>query len=244
MTGKLTERFLRHTASLALAGTLALGGTALNAQTSTFTFVGETAGDNVSLLLGDADFVFGLGQLRPVVGLQAFVVMDEATDAATLWTLTPSAGLRWAQPGGFLQGKLGYAWANTEGDSGVPFFGGGESGVTTSLHGEFWGDGRFGFQTIGFYNWGADYAWTRARGTARVFPTADGGVNLGAEAGWQGHTGAADQDYGAVMIGPVLQWVMPHVTAGVGTGWKNVTGSLVDEQSTWYARLELTFSPF
>lgn len=237
-----TNRLIRSTAAFGIAAAVALGGAeALKAQTSTFTFVGETAGDDVHLLLGDADFVFGLGELRPVVGLQGFIVVDDFVDQ-TLWAVTPSAGLRWAQPTGFLQGKVGYQWVNE--DPVTPFFGGGESGVTTSLHGEFWGDGRFGAQAIGVYNWGADYAWTRARGTARIFPTADGGVNLGVEGGWQGHTGAAEADYGAVMIGPVLQWVMPNVTAGVGAGWKNVTGTVRPEESTWYGRLELVFSPF
>jgi hypothetical protein len=242
----VTARIAPSATALGAAAAIALGGAdRLAAQNATFTFVGETAGDDVSLLLGDADFLFGLGQIRPVIGLQAYVIMDEATDAATMWALTPSVGLRFAQPTGFFQGKVGYAWTNVEADARVPFFGGGETGVTSSLHGEYWGDGRFGLQGIGFYNWGANYLWSRGRATARVFRTADGGVNLGGEAGWQGHAGGdTELDYSATMFGPVVQWVMPNVTAGIGAGWKNTSGALQDNASTWYARLELSFTPF
>lgn len=247
----MSGQFVKH--AMALAGALLLSGlitlgTAVGAgaQSPTITLVGETAGDDVSLLLGDADFVFGFGQLRPVVGLQSYVVMDEATDASTVWGVTPSVGLRFAMPTGFLQGKVGYAW--TSEDARAPFFGGGESGVTTSLHGEHWGDGRFGLQGIAAHNWGAEYLWTRARGTVRVLPSPSGSINAGIEGGWQGHTrsesGVADPNYSATMFGPLVQWASPNVIGTLGGGWKNSSGGLLDDDlSTWYARVELTFTP-
>jgi hypothetical protein len=229
-----------------LSGLIALGAASgASAQTPTITFVGETAGDDVSLLLGDADFVFGLGQIRPVVGIQTYVVMDEATDAASVWGVTPSVGLRFAMPAGFLQGKVGYAW--TSEDARAPFFGGGASGLATSLHAEHWGDGRFGLQGIAAHNWGAEYLWTRARGTVRLMPTAAGSFNAGIEGGWQGHTGTdsvTDPNYSATMFGPLVQWAMPNVIGTLGAGWKNASGgALTDDVSTWYGRVELTFTP-
>lgn len=235
--------------ALALAGAVALGSAAgLNAQ-ATFTFAGETAGDDVSLLVGDADFVFGANQLRPVVGLQSHVVMDEATDARTLWAIAPSVGLRYAMPTGFLQGKVGYSWTDAEDGEGTPYFGGGETGVFTSIHGEHWGDGRVGLQGIASHNWDAGYLWTRARGTIRVFPFESGSIHAGVEGGWQGHTRSqdelADPNFSAVLVGPLLQWVTPHVIGTVGGGWKQSSGGLLEEdESTWYARVEFTFTPW
>jgi hypothetical protein len=253
MLGRIVRNVGKTAGALAVAAAVALGGAAsLDAQGATFTFVGETAGDDVTLLLGDADFVFGAGQLRPVVGLQSFVVMDEGTDSRTLWAVTPAVGLRYALPTGFFQGKLGYAWMDTDEGVSTPIFGGGKTGVTTTLHGEHWGDGRLGLQGIAAHNWGAEYLWTRARGTVRVLPSPSGSIHAGLEGGWQGHTrsqGAADEfaepNYSATMVGPILQWVTPSVIGGLGGGWKQSSGGLLEEdQSTWYAKVELTFTPW
>jgi hypothetical protein len=243
MSGRVTD-FTRFFGAVALIMAVAAG--SAKAQSATFTFVGETAGDDISMLLGEADFVFGMGEWRPVVGLQSFIIMDELTDRRTLWAITPSVGLRYATPVGFFQGKVGYSW--TDAEEPVFFFGGGETGVTTSLHGEYWGDGRYGLQGIGSYNWGAEYLWTRARGTVALMPTRDGAVQGGLEAGWQGHIqdrATLETSYSAITVGPVLQWVMPNVTAGLGAGWKHYDrGSIDGTDSTWYARAELVFSPW
>lgn len=225
----------------------------LDAQTTTLTFVGETAGDDVSLLLGDAQYHFGGLGLAPVIGLQTYVVMDEGTDSRTAWAVNPAAGVRYSLPTGFVQGLVGYAWTQVdEAAVRVPFFGGGDAGVTTNLHGEFWGDGRFGLQGIAAYNWGAEYLWSRARGTFGVHPSPSGAINLGLEAGWQGQTGTegvvggvTQPNYAATMVGPLVQWSTPNVTAGLGAGWKNVNETVVGEGSlsTWYARVELVFMP-
>jgi hypothetical protein len=244
------RQFVRQAAAFTgaglLSGLIAMGAAAgASAQTPTITFVGETAGDDVSLLLGDADLVFGLGELRPVVGLQSYVVMDEATDSRTSWTVTPSVGLRYALPTGFFQGKVGYAWVSD--DASAPFFGGGESGITTSLHGEHWGNGRFGLQGIATHNWGAEYLWTRARGTMGVMPSPSGNINVGLEGGWQGHTRTADVQnptYSATMVGPLVQWATANVTGTLVAGWKQPSGTAVQgDSSTWYARVELSFTP-
>jgi hypothetical protein len=249
MLGQIVRNVARTAGAFGLAAAVALGGAdSLKAQGATFTFVGETAGDDVSLLLGDVDFVFGAGQLRPVIGLQSYVVMDEATDARTLWAVVPSVGLRYALPTGFFQGKVGYSWTDTDDGVRTPIFGGGETGVTTSLHGEHWGDGRLGLQGIAAHNWGADYLWTRARGTVRVFPSPSGSIHAGLEGGWQGHTRsetATEPNYSATMVGPLLQWVTPNVIGTLGGGWKQSSGGmLADDQSTWYAKVELTFTPW
>jgi hypothetical protein len=219
------------------------------AQGATFTFVGETAGDDVSLVLGDADFAFGAAQLRPVVALQGYVVMtDDATTAGTVWAITPFLGLRYATPTGFLQGKVGHSWTDAEDGEGIPYFGGGETGVVTSIHGEHWGDGRLGLQGIASHNWGAEYLWTRARATFRVLPSSSGSIHAGVEGGWQGHTRseeAADPKYSTLMVGPMFQWITPYVLGALGSGWKQSSGGLLEEDaSTWYARVELTLIPW
>lgn len=247
MSRQFTD-FTRFLGAVAVAVVVAIGSaSALNAQSATFTFVGETAGDDLSMLLGDVDFVFGMGEWRPVVGLQSFVVFDEfAAERHTLWAVTPSVGLRYATPVGFFQGKVGYSW--TDADTPLPFFGGGEAGVTTSLHGEYWGDGRLGLQGIGSYNWGAEYLWTRARATVGLMPTREGAIKGGLEASWQGHIqdqASLATSYSAIMVGPLLQWATPNVTAGLGAGWKHYDrGSVDGTDSTWYARAELVFSPW
>lgn len=243
MLARMVGRSARKAGATVLAVAVSLGGAGgLYAQSATFTFLGETAGDDIALLLGDADFIFGIGVLRPVVGIQSYMIRDEAENSSPIWAVAPSVGVRWAQPGGFLQGKIGYAW--TDADRVVPYFGGGENGVTTTLHGEHWGDGLFGLQGIASHNWGAEYVWARARVSARVVSTVDGGLDLGVEGGWQGHTGSPTVSYKATMVGPVLQWLTPALSAGVGAGWKNVGGTAAEDPSTWYARVELVFSPW
>jgi hypothetical protein len=254
MLRRIVRDVARAAGVFAVAAAVAMGGpSSLNAQGATFTFFGETAGDDVSLLLGDVDFVFGAGTLRPVLGLQSYVVMDEAVaDSRTLWAVTPSVGIRYALPTGFFQGKVGYSWMDADDDLRTPIFGGGETGVTTTLHGEHWGDGSLGLQGIAAHNWGGEYLWTRARGTVRVLPSPSGSVHAGLEGGWQGHTrsqGAVDDivqpNYSATMVGPILQWVTPNVIGGLGGGWKQSSGGLLeDDQSTWYARVELTSTPW
>jgi hypothetical protein len=244
MLARMAGTTARKASATALALAVSLGPAAgLDGQSAMFMVLGETAGDDVALLLGDADFIFGIGALRPVVGVQGYLAREKTDAVSSIWTVAPSVGLRWAQPGGFLQGKIGYAWTDADGD--VPFFGGGENGVITALHSEHWGDGVFGFQGIARHNWGSDYLWTRARVSARVIRTMAGGLDLGVEGGWQGHTGSPDVRYDATTVGPLILWLNTAVSASVGAGWKNVGGNATPgDTSTWYARVELAFWPW
>lgn len=232
------SRVLAATAALSLV----LAGTSpLSAQEATATLAAETAGDDVSLLLGDLTAAWGAGAIAPVTSLQAYVVwFDAGQGSDQIFAVNPAVGLRARSATGFLQGTVGYSFQTADAaDPGVPFFGGGGDGITTTLHAEHWGTGRLGLQGIGTYNWGAQYLWSRARGTVALGSGPEG-VHAGAEAGWQGYTG--DGGYEAVQVGPVLRLVTPRMAGAVGAGWKGVRGA--GGEDTWYARFELTLPVF
>ena len=201
----------------------------------------EAGGDEVYLIFSELSAVAGGEGWRPVGSLAAYMVFTEGDDS---WGVTPAVGLRYRAPGGFLQGKVGWAFRD---EGGTPFFGGDDSGVHTSAHAEYWGDGTWSAQGIASYNWGSDYLWSRAR-LARRVATLDGGgaVALGGELVWQADTddqlvqGVEVEGYEATQIGPVLQWVTSADGAVVSFsgGWKN--NSVADfEEDTWYVKAEL-----
>lgn len=221
-----------------------------SAQMPTLTFVGETGGDDVSLLLGSASFsADGVG-LKPVFGLTSYLLTVDGGDTDV--TVEPWVGLRQRWNTGFLQGKVGYAWKSAddddEGTTGIPVFGGGESGVVVGGHLEYWGDGSMGLQGIGSYNTASSFLWSRARATFGVAPWSGGTLALGGDLVWQGHL---DDDtevggveilvptYEALQVGPVLQWQSDRLIGGLGGGWKKIRNA----DDTWYFKVELTLIP-
>lgn len=134
-----------------------------------------------------------------------------ADDTESVTSVQPNVGVRYGWPTGAVAATVGYAFVSGGDDDTTPSTpvgapGGGEDGVLTQLQGNYWGDGYRNGQVIAVYNWGAEYLWTNARGTQRVFDTGDAtGINLGAEAGFQGG-GTGDEDYQAFQAGGVVEW--------------------------------------
>jgi hypothetical protein len=220
------------------------------AQGLTFVVVGETAGDDVSLFLAEGSYhVEGLGW-KPVFGLQTYIV--DTGENQSVWSIMPNAGLRYRMPDGFFQAKVGYAFKGEGEAGGSSFFGGGEDGIVTSGHLEHWDQGAYGLQGLASYNWGSEYLWSRARGTARVIHGQTSSLHGGVEAGWQGDMGGEEvvagvtrPNYSAIMVGPVVQWISPNVIGVVGAGWKGIDEDVAPagEASTWYMKVELVFIP-
>lgn len=244
----------------ALAGVLAVGGLALagpvQAQTPSLTFVGETGGDDVSLLLAGATFSSDEMGLRPVFGLTTYLLaVDGGNDTDTDYTVQPWVGLRNRFDGGFLQAKVGYSWKSGDdedgGSSAFPFYGGSESGVSVGGHLEYWGDGSMSGQAIASYNTASSYLWTRGRALAGVMPWSGGNLNLGAELGWQGEldddvetVGGIEvpiETYEALQFGPVLQWASDGFVGTLHGGWKQIDEAFGGD--TWYFGVEFSISP-
>lgn len=235
----------------------------LSAQGLTVTFVGEAAGDDVNLFLGEGTWAAGAGGISPVASLQTYLVTFDAGNAETgsIWSVTPAAGLRYGMGGGFLQGTVGYSFKQRLDDidtvlperaSTQNFFGGAEDGIVVTGHLQWWGTGAFGAQGIVSHNFGSDYLWSRGRGTVRVSDSPSGDFHVGAEAGWQGEMGDNDivngvevPAYSAVMAGPIVQWSTENVTAVFGGGWKGIDQAVAPEgeDSTWYIKAELVLIP-
>lgn len=229
---KHTTRFLT-----AVLSVTALAATApADAQQVTGTLVGQTAGDDVSLLLGDVTGAWGAGRLRPVASLQAYMVaFDAGTGTNQLYAVQPAVGLRSQSRSGFVQGLVGYSFQTVDEATVSPFFGGGEDGVVTTLHAEHWGTGALALQGIATYNWGGDFLWSRLRGTGAVLRRPSGTLQVGAEAGWQGNTG--DGGYEATQVGPVVRWVTDRWSGAIAGGWKGLAGA---QEDTWYVGAEIS----
>lgn len=241
---------INRISSVALAVLLALAWTApADAQDVNLILVGESGGDDVSIFLAEGQWAAGGIGMTPVVSLQTYLVTYDAGDVnASTWAFTPAAGLRFGSQGGFFQGLVGYSFKQQSDLGAGTYFGGAEDGVNITGHAQYWGTGAYGLQGIVSHNFGSEYLWSRARGTARVSDGDAGSFHVGAEAGWQGELGdetLLDPNYSAVMVGPVLQWSTPNLTALVGGGWKGIDdgAALSGDDSTWYIKAELVLTP-
>lgn len=198
----------------------------------------ETAGDDVTLIYTQLSVKPDRRGFVPVASVSLYRL---ETASGGTWSTTPAVGMEYRARTGMVSGKVGYSFKSD--DVVVPFFGGSGSGVTTSLHGEHWGTGQFGLQGIGSYNWGSDYLWSRARGTARVSDLREGALHVGAEYVWQGEldSPAGATGYRATQFGPVVQYITRDggPIVAVGGGWKDDN---LGEDDTWYAKAELVLS--
>lgn len=219
---------------------------------TSFVGVGETAGDDVHLLLGQISAHPGGTGWMPAASLQTYWV---SYPGGSTWSITPKVGARYRASGGAFQVKVGYSFKNpSEDDTSeptTPFFEGSNNGVSTSVQADYWGSGAYGLQYIASYNWGSDYLWNRGRAILRAAQGDFGSVHLGGEAVWQGELeaepGRNGEKYRSTQVGPVMQWV----TAGenilvLGAGWKKLNPTAPDfgtpdfqEEDTWYAKAEV-----
>lgn len=182
------------------------------------------------------------------VGVSAYVLsFDAGASDGEQTAVAPQALIRWQAPTWALQGGVGYIFI--EGDEGVvggaP--GGGEDGVITSLQGNYWGtDNRTLAQAIASYNVGGEYLWTNARASRRVADFGEGGLNLGAELGFQGDLGdqpVGADGYQALQAGVVAEYqVNPSLRFSGVVGGKSTN---VDTQEDLfpYAKLEFVLIP-
>ena len=209
------------------------------AQDLQWSATAEAGGDEVYLLFAEPTLLFG-----PETGLRPFVRVGAhytiVSDGENSWGLTPAGGLRWQTTGGFIGGSVGAEIAGDD-DSFDPF-GGGDTGLHTGIHAEFWGDGSWGLQGIANYNWGADFLWSRARATKRIASRSNGGgISLGAELVWQAQAddgdAIEDNEFQATYIGPVLLVNGPRGANWGFSGGLKHTDPLDDD--TWYAKVEL-----
>lgn len=234
------------TATLSTLFLLSVSGAA--AQELSWSSSAETGGDDLNLLYTQVSITPGGLGWQPVGTLAAYWV---GTDNSDTWALTPQVGMRYRADGGYVQAKVGYSFKN---EDAIDFFGGGEDGVVTNAHGEYWGDGTWAAQGIASLNWGSDYLWSRARLLRRIADVGDGGgVSLGGELVWQGDMEEEEEliddvlqtraKSSTIQAGPVLQWVSGGASIwALSGGWKqNSSGDFDDE--TWYLKLELTISP-
>ena len=255
-TGRATGRAVATLLTAALLAAAPTPAAGQDGMELTFVTVGQTTGDDVNLLLGQVSAHRGGLGLMPVFSLQTYLV--EFPGGST-WAVSPGVGLRYRASTGMVQGKVGYSWRPLEedDDGDIDFFGGSTGGVTTSTQAEYWGTGAFGVQGIGSYNWGSEYLWSRARATARFATLGDGStLHGGGEVSWQGDMGDEEEiidgvpvtvpNSSTVEFGPVLQWNSRSLIGVVGGGWRQLDSGVegdAGEDSTWYFKVEMVFTP-
>jgi hypothetical protein len=230
-----------------IAGMVAVGmlpALRLSGQDLSWSFSGEAAGDKTYVLFGQPTLLFGPSQgLRPFVNAGAHVVWsDNGAGSTTSWGVTPAAGLRWQDTGGFIEGERGWAFAGDQNK--FDPFGGGKSGFYTGAHVEYWGSGAYALQGIANYNWGAKFLWSRAQALARVAQNSSGGAtSLGARLTWEAQTDSkilSANRYQATYLGPVLQFSSAKMTTGLSAGWKHNHPTVVGRKTnTWYVSADL-----
>lgn|GEM_PF-254126 len=141
------------------------------------------------------------------VGVMAYnltyPVVEDRTESVN--GVQPSVSLRYQWPTSSVSASVGYLFMDGENEvlgAGAP--GGARDGVVASLQAISWGDGSRSIEGIASYNFDAEYAWTRVRGSKMLNPSMDGrGLSLGAELVLQGTT--ADDTYRAIQVGPVAE---------------------------------------
>lgn len=168
-----------------------------------------------------------------------------ADATASLTAVQPMAGVRYGTTTGAVAAMAGYALVDADEDGlvvGAP--GGGRDGVVVQLQANHWGDGSLTGQALALYNFGAEYLWTNFRGSRRVMQTGPAtGLNLGAEAGFQGG-GVGDDDYQAFQAGGLVEYQLSRALRLTG-----VVGGKSDNRDESpgifpYVKLEFVALPF
>jgi hypothetical protein len=242
---QLTNGWIRSATLVAV--TLVLTSSAAMAQSITFAGAAEAGGDDLYLLFGELGVVAGGVGLRPVASVGAYgVFTSDNVSGNNAWGVTPAAGLRFVGDGGFVEGKVG--WAFRKKSNTIGFFGGADDGFYSALQTEYWGDGDFNASGIVNYNFGAEYLWSRARlGKTIGSFGSSGSWGLGGELVWQGQTSDVSPGISGpktTQIGPVLTFSTRDggPSFSLGGGWKQNKvdlGTVTDSESTWYVKGEI-----
>jgi hypothetical protein len=214
----IDRRLTVITASIA-AGLMLCAAPAGAQWVATAVGVAEYDTNETLLLLGGVSVSpWGGPGVAPVFGVQAYHLSFEGTQGRTnVFSVRPSAGLRYGFTGGAAQARIGYAF--TSRDTPVPVAGGvgdRRRGVVLSGQVDWWGTGGpLAAQAIASYNFGSNALWTRGRLTTRIAPAGPAGqLRLGGEVAYLN-----DDTFTMVQPGAVLEWHTgrgPIVAFGVG----------------------------
>jgi len=164
----------------------------------------------------------------------------------TLSAVNPTVGLAYSTNNSGVSFGAGYSVAHNPVLSVPGAASGGESGVTASFGAYRNGTGRrpANTQLLAEYNFGAQYAWARARGSEPFGHSVRHPARIGLEVIGQGggRTGVTSNEFD---IGPTLEyaWTPNFGTTGV-IGYKNVGGSaFTSRDNAAYFKLEFSYSP-
>ncbi len=162
-----------------------------------------------------------------------------------MMSVSPTLGLAYAGRTGGVSVGGGYTWVRNENPAAPGAESGGKSGATASLGAYSIGFGRRGLRTqlLANYNFGAHYAWARARTSVPIGRSARHPVRFGAEVIGQGG-GLSGNTSNSWQLGPTFEysWTRNLRTTFAG-GWKTVGGTLFpDRDNAGYFKLEFSLS--
>jgi hypothetical protein len=225
----------RRVSGLALAATLVVPSFA-GAQAMSVYAVGAVDGDDTNIqLFGVSVRPAGLG-LKPVGNLQVYRLgIETLTGTTDIYSVTPSAGLRYSAPAGAVEARVGYNFQDDDGTD-ILFFEGGDDGINSTLQAMYWG-GEPELQGLANYAWEEGSLFTQGQATVGIVQLAPGEIGLGAEAVWQGDLNDSAA-YRARQFGPVLRWSSgTGLVSAFSGGWQD--SNLADD--TWYLRLVFVY---
>jgi hypothetical protein len=196
-----------------------------------------------SFLLGGGWITLARGGWSPAASVIGYQVRYPAFggEQRRLLGLNPAAGLRHGWSSGDLQGSVGYAWQwnDEEEVRTVPGLQRVSTGLTTSLQGNYWGDGRHTAQAAVAYSWGGEgYLWTQARAAQRVAQLSAASIRLGVEGSLEGSQGVD-----AWQAGPTLDVALAHQVLTFATGVRQLEPNTPAAEKLWYARVDLVLLP-
>ena len=217
---------------------VAAGAPAAEAQSISYTVYGGVALDGYDTniqIVGATVRPAGEG-FRPMGGLQAYRLGYEVADEGTdVYAVTPMVGAGYFTADGAVNAMVGYALVSDEAPGAFFGGGGGESGVTTSVQGLYWG-ATPDVEAIASYSWGPEYLWTNALVAQPIATTASGTFSVGVDGVWEGQM--VDDGFRAYSIGPLVRWSNDrNLGVTLAGGYRDAD----DRDSTWYVRLGAAF---
>lgn len=156
----------------------------------------------------------GWGPVFSVLGLR--IESPGPTGDVDAFAVLPQIGIRHGWAVGGVQATAGWFFIQDQEESPVvPVAGGSESGFHLGAQGDYWGDrGQWDLQGLASFNFGDDFFLSRLRAARRVATVGQGGILLGAEAGYQD-----GNNYSASFGGGIAEWqIVPafKILGGVG----------------------------
>lgn len=180
----------------------------------------EAAGDGGgSLFLGSTLGLPGGVGLSPIVSAYVQTYRYRTgTGHATATAFSPAVGLSYGTPVGAVSATVGYNFTSTDVSNNrlVELQGGNTESVTSTLQGNYWGDGNQAVQGIVAYAWKSEYVWSRLRAAKRLGTTP---AFAGAEVVYQGTSKNYSQH--RYQFGPTIEYrFTPRFRLGGAAGYK------------------------